>query len=92
MVDDAENSVFAWLRRAPEVKPVAVISNMTPSMLPGYRLPLPHDGKWNEVLNTDSVHYGGSGKGNLGQVRASGGAALVTLPPLATIMLEYAGE
>ena len=92
VVDDAENSVFAWLRRAPEVKPVAVISNMTPSMLPGYRLPLPHDGKWNEVLNTDSVHYGGSGKGNLGQVRASGGAALVTLPPLATIMLEYAGE
>jgi len=48
-------------------------------------------GRWNEILNSDSVHYGGTGKGNLGQVKASGGNATVTLPPLATIMLEYAG-
>jgi 1,4-alpha-glucan branching enzyme len=89
IVDDAENSVFAWLRKAPGARPIAVVSNMTPALRTGYRLPLPHDGLWQEVLNSDAEIYGGSGQGNLGQVRAEGNAAHVTLPPLATIMLEY---
>jgi 1,4-alpha-glucan branching enzyme len=91
VVDDAANSVFAWLRKAEGAGPVAVISNMTPAMHTGYRLPLPLDGKWNEILNSDAPHYGGTGKGNLGQVTVVDGHATVTLPPLATIMLEYAG-
>ncbi|MBV1687359.1 1,4-alpha-glucan branching protein GlgB [Novosphingobium sp. G106] len=91
VVDDAQNSVFAWLRKAPGANPVAVISNMTPALRTGYRLPLPHDGAWREVLNSDAAAYGGSGKGNLGQVTAEHGGAHVTLPPLATIMLEYEG-
>ena len=89
IVDDADNSVFAWLRKAPDSRPIAVISNMTPALRGDYRVPLPIDGKWNEILNSDSAYYGGSGKGNLGQVKATGGSAVVTLPPLATIMLEY---
>ena len=91
VVDDAENSVLAWLRKGPLDSPVAVVSNMTPTMRTLYRLPLPHNGFWREVLNTDSRYYGGSGCGNLGRVEAKDGAALVTLPPLATIMLEYTG-
>jgi len=43
------------------------------------------------VLNSDAAAYGGTGKGNLGSVTADHGAAHITLPPLATIMLEYAG-
>ncbi|MDB5724025.1 MAG: glgB [Novosphingobium sp.] len=91
IVDDSANSVFAWLRKADGAKPVAVISNMTPRQHNGYRLPLPFDGAWREVLNSDAEAYGGSGKGNLGRVTAAGGVALVTLPPLATIMLEWEG-
>ncbi|MFC3215560.1 1,4-alpha-glucan branching protein GlgB [Novosphingobium panipatense] len=91
VVDDKSNSVLAWLRKAPGEKPVAVIANMTPSMHAGYDVPLPLDGRWNEILNSDSIHYGGTGKGNLGRVEALDGRATVTLPPLATIMLEYAG-
>ncbi|EJL25049.1 1,4-alpha-glucan branching protein GlgB [Novosphingobium sp. AP12] len=91
IVDDAENSVFAWLRKAPGVNPVAVIANMTPTLRTDYEVPLPLAGKWNEILNSDSVHYGGTGKGNLGQVKSADGRAVVTLPPLATIMLEFAG-
>ncbi|MCL2787628.1 MAG: alpha amylase C-terminal domain-containing protein [Micrococcales bacterium] len=34
------------------------------------RLALPRGGEWLEILNTDSEHYGGSGVGNLGRVRA----------------------
>ncbi len=87
--DDSQNSVFAWLRKAPGAKPVAVISNMTPAMHDRYRVPLPHDGRWREILNTDSETYGGTGKGNLGSVTAKDGVAEVVLPPLATIMLQW---
>jgi 1,4-alpha-glucan branching enzyme len=89
--DDAENSVFAWQRKAPGANPVAVISNMTPALRDGYRVPLPRDGRWREVLNSDAEIYGGSGKGNLGVVDAADGSASLILPPLATIMLEYQG-
>ncbi|AUX69185.1 1,4-alpha-glucan branching enzyme [Porphyrobacter sp. HT-58-2] len=91
IADDAENSVFAWLRKAPGEAPVAVIANMTPALHSHYRLPLPHDGVWAEVLNSDAEIYGGSGKGNLGQVTAADGAAHIVLPPLATIMLQFKG-
>ena len=36
----------------------------------GYRVGLPFAGDWEEVLNTDSEDYGGSGVGNLGRVEA----------------------
>ena len=89
IVDDAENSVFAWLRMAPGEAPVAVISNMTPAVRRDYRVPLPQDGRWREVLNSDARLYGGSGVGNFGEVTAKDGVASMTLPPLATIMLEF---
>ena len=96
IVDDAENSVFAWVRRAPGGDPVVVIANMTPAVRHFYRVPMPHhpDGEggfWAEILNTDATLYGGSGQGNLGRVAALGEGAeshvVVTLPPLATLML-----
>ncbi|TYR29999.1 1,4-alpha-glucan branching protein GlgB [Mesorhizobium microcysteis] len=89
IADDAQNSVFAWLRSAPDAPLVAVISNFTPVIRESYAVPLPADGTWREIVNTDAEDYGGGGKGNGGQVEASGGLARMTLPPLATIMLEY---
>ena len=91
IADDRRNSVYAWLRKAPGAPPVAVICNMTPAVHDGYRLPLPHDGVWREILNTDGADYGGSGQGNLGAVRAIDGAATLVLPPLATLMFEWDG-
>jgi 1,4-alpha-glucan branching enzyme len=91
VVDDAAASVFAWLRKAPGAPPIAVVSNMTPALHCHYRLPLPHDGQWREVLNSDAEIYGGSGQGNLGGIEAHNGAAQIVLPPLATVMFEYIG-
>jgi len=88
IVDDAANSVFAWLRKAPGAAPVAIIANMTPTVHEGYAVPLPREGRWREVLNSDAAAYGGSGMGNLGGVTARDGRAILTLPPLATIMLH----
>jgi len=93
VVDDKERSVFAWLRKAPKAQPVAMVTNFTPIQRENYSLPLPKAGRWREIINTDAEAYGGTGNGNLGQVRALGKgkaiAAKVTLPPLATLMFEY---
>ncbi len=96
VVDDAENSVFAWLRLgAPGDPPVAVVCNFTPVPRRGYRLGLPHAGPWREILNTDAKDYGGSGMGNMGGVNAEErpahgqpASAMLTLPPLATLYLR----
>jgi len=44
------------------------------------------------MVNSDALQYGGSGIGNLGAVTAKDGGATLTLPPLATIMLEHSGS
>ncbi|WP_298422439.1 1,4-alpha-glucan branching protein GlgB [Rhodoblastus sp.] len=95
VVDDHDNSVFAWLRRGGAGDPpIAVVVNFTPVPRHGYRIPLPAPGRWKEILNTDSNYYGGGGLGNFGEVRAQAGpcgglpaSALVTAPPLGAIYL-----
>ena len=91
VAEDAANSVFAWLRKAPGEPPIAVVANLTPVARAPYRIPLPRDGRWREMINSDARDYWGSGLGNLGGVEAKDGGAWVTLPPLGTIMLEYDG-
>jgi 1,4-alpha-glucan branching enzyme len=61
--------------------------------LTGYPVPMPRDGDWLEIFNSDSTVYSGSGKGNLGKVtttRSEDGRAIaeLTLPPLATLMFK----
>jgi len=92
--DDDRNSVVAYLRQDGE-RCVLVVCNMTPVPRRGYRLGVPHGGRWREIANTDAAGYGGSGVGNAGAVeaqrRASHGLAhslVLTLPPLATLLLE----
>lgn len=97
VADDAAQSVFAWLRRgASGSRPIAVVSNFTPMPRYGYRIGLPHAGRWREILNSDASHYGGSGVGNLGAIEAHSNpshgfpaSAEITLPPLATVYFEF---
>lgn len=92
---DAENSVFIWLRRATDGSFVICISNFTPVVRAGYRVGVPQRGRYTELLNTDALKYGGSGigvKGDLqsGEVESHGRqhSVQIDLPPLATLMLE----
>jgi 1,4-alpha-glucan branching enzyme len=51
---------------------------------------VPFAGKWREVFNSDSSHYGGSNVGNVGEVEALEGLVPelnLTIPPLAAIFL-----
>ena len=94
IVDDHEQSVFAWVRRGlGDSKPVVVVSNLTPVPRLGYRVPMPVAGRWIECMNSDASVYGGSGMGNAGEAfaHAQEGAqfaavAELTLPPLSTLM------
>ena len=98
VVDDAEQSVLAWLRlgRASD-PPVVVVCNFTPVPRYDYRVGVPTTGPWDELLNTDAPQYGGSGVGNLGRVTATAAPSHgfpasmpLTLPPLGTVFLRPA--
>jgi len=92
---DGDNNVLAFLRLSRDGERTAVCAcNFSPVPRPGYRLGLPTGGHWQELLNTDSEHYGGSGVGNLGGVQAEPTpwheqpfSAEVTLPPLGVVWL-----
>ena len=59
--DDAERSVFSWLRfDGSGGPPVAVICNFVPVARPGYRIGLPAAGAWRQILDTDAQRYGGT--------------------------------
>ena len=94
VVEDASNSVFAYLRLGHGTPPVLVVCNFTSMPRHGYRVGVPTAGRWTEVLNSDATLYGGSGIGNYGGVVADGEPAhglpvslTLTLPPLATLIL-----
>ncbi|MEO8358791.1 MAG: 1,4-alpha-glucan branching protein GlgB [Vicinamibacteria bacterium] len=94
--DDAETSVFAFLRWARgEVAPLLVVSNMTPTPRTNQLFGVPRGGMWREVINSDSREFGGAGWGNLGMVEASPVRShghlfslCLTLPPLSTVIFE----
>jgi 1,4-alpha-glucan branching enzyme len=68
-----------------------VAVNFTPSVYRDYRVKVPFAGRWQEVLNSDSAHYGGSDVGNKGGVSTTDGLVpelRLTIPPLAAIFLH----
>ena len=92
--DDADVSVISFLRRAASGATVLVACNFTPVPRAGYRIGVPHGGRWRERLNSDAADYGGSGQGNLGAVEAVPEGAhghpqslVMRLPPLAVVVL-----
>jgi 1,4-alpha-glucan branching enzyme len=95
---DAQRSVFSFVRRGrSDAALMLVVSNFTPAVHPGFRVGVPRAGRWEERLNTDSGHYGGSDVGTpLGAATAqpvgSHGLAqsiVIDLPPLATVFFAW---
>ena len=91
VVDDTENSVFAWLRRARDGSVCLIALNFTPVVRHDYRIRVPFAGGWREVFNSDAAAYSGGNVGNGGRIQAedtgAGGVLSLTLPPLAGIIL-----
>jgi 1,4-alpha-glucan branching enzyme len=75
-----------------------VVCNLTPVPRRNYRMGVPREGFWKEVLNSDAKIYGGSGHGNFGGVEAtpvpSHGkyhSLSLTLPPLGVLFFKNEG-
>ena len=101
ITDDADRNMFAWLRKGNEERALCVVVvNFSPNVYYNYRVRVPLGGKWYEVFNSDSAHYGGTNVGNTGEVLASNALGSnrlasnarslelnLTVPPLAAIFL-----
>ncbi|MBU9826820.1 MULTISPECIES: 1,4-alpha-glucan branching enzyme [Rahnella] len=95
VVDDHENSIFAFARRDEQGGEVIVISNFTPVPREHYRIGISRPGRYHEILNTDSHYYRGSNVGNGGDIYSENishhqrdHSISVTIPPLATVYLR----
>lgn len=93
---DVENNVISFLRIDPNdpKNPLCAIANLSPVPRHDYRIGLPYAGNWREILNTDSLEFGGSGVGNE-VIKAESlswhgleFSAALSLPPLGVLWLK----
>jgi 1,4-alpha-glucan branching enzyme len=62
VADDADQSVLTWLRFDGAGDVALVACNFTPVPRRVYRVGVPVEGRWKVALDTDAVHYGGTGQ------------------------------
>ena len=93
---DAANSIIAFLRKGHHSdEQILCVCNLTPVPRYDYRIGVPRDGFYRELLNTDAGLYWGGNVGNGGGLYAqhvpSHGFSYslpLTLPPLAVLFLK----
>ena len=94
--NDSDNSVLSFIRFGKERKKfLIIVCNMTPLVRENYTIGVPADGKYREIINSDSKIYWGSGfhKNENLSARAEPCHGMdfslqLTLPPLSTIILK----
>ncbi len=94
---DRDNSTISYIRQSGERKLVFIL-NFTPVPRTNYRIGVPGEGRWREVLNSDAEIYGGGEIGNLGGVETHpvpyhgrNHSIVLTLPPLSVVIFEREG-
>ena len=96
---DADNSVVAFMRKARSGPPLIFAINATPVVRHGYRIGVPGEGFYQEIVNTDAQVYGGGNIGNYGGVYAEpiswqgqSHSIAITLSPLALSGFKRIGK
>jgi 1,4-alpha-glucan branching enzyme len=93
---DKDNSVLSFIRKAKSSDEfLVIVCNFTPVPWYGYRVGVPHSGRYTELFNSDSDYYQGSNVGNDGgkttellPMHGYQQSLSLVLPPLATVMLK----
>jgi 1,4-alpha-glucan branching enzyme len=92
---NADANLVSFVRRDSKGDSLVAVINFSGSPHHDFVLGLPESGEWEEILNTDSESFGGSGVGNFGLVRALGDqahgqphSAVISVPPLGGIWLR----
>jgi len=96
--DDAAHSVYAWCRHGMDGDLVIVVMNMTPVPRYDYKVGVPKDGTYVEILNSDAAIYGGTNVGNQGKpqtvkepMHGRPQSLSLALPPLGILILKHIG-
>jgi 1,4-alpha-glucan branching enzyme len=93
---DSEQSVLSFMRKSRGGNEIiAAVFNFTPLPRHNYRVGVPRNGYWREILNSDSEAYGGAGFGNLGgtdtqqiPVHGQPHSLNLILPPLGAVFFK----
>ena len=91
---DSDHSVLSLTRHGDD-QSVVCLFNFTPVPREDYRVGMPCEGAFREILNTDAACYGGSNLGNAGRIEATSEpwrdrpcSARLNLPPLGAVFLQ----
>jgi 1,4-alpha-glucan branching enzyme len=93
---DFQRSIISFLRRGknPDDQ-LLFVCNFTPVVRQNYRVGVPREGYWKEILNSDVPLYGGSGQGNFGglstaplSIHGRPYSLNITLPPLGMVVFQ----
>lgn len=94
--NDVDQGVFSFIRKGKDQGDILVfVCNFTPVLYNDYRIGVPQDLYYMEILNSDSEIYGGSNAGNLGGVYAEKipfherpYSLKIQVPPLSTLIFK----
>jgi len=94
--NDADDSIVTFMRRARNSSDVLICAyNFTPVPRERYRIGVPREAFYREILNSDSALCGGSNMGNLGGVHSGRWpchgrehSIEITLPPLSCVVFK----
>ena len=98
--DDSEHSIISFVRRgdAPDEELVVVI-NFDVNFRPSWRVPVPREGDYVEVFNSDAEEFGGSGQLNPGTLSSRPedcdgreNSLVMNVPPLGGTILRRVGS
>jgi 1,4-alpha-glucan branching enzyme len=93
---DTENSVISFMRKAKKPENfLVIVCNFTPVPRSGYRVGVPENCFYKEILNSDSQIYWGSNMGNVGGILADKipwndkpYSVKITIPPLSVVVFK----
>jgi 1,4-alpha-glucan branching enzyme len=93
---DYQRSIISFLRLGQNPNnQLLFVCNFTPVVRQNYRVGVPLEGYWKEILNSDAPLYGGSGQGNFGglstvplPIHGRPFSLNMTLPPLGIVVFR----
>ncbi len=98
--NDSENSIVAYVRKTDDVNDtIIVVANFTPVPRTLHKVGVPYEGKYKEILNSDSPIFGGSGVVNMKAIQTVAETydgrpqnIGIKVPPLGVTVLKYQGK
>ena len=94
--NDGERSIYSFIRKGRKKDDtLVIICNFTPNTYEEFKIGMPFEATWHEILNSDAVEFGGSGVTNPNpfytQKSESHGrenSITLRLPPLSVVVLK----